>query len=129
MIRALVLTHGNLGAELVRVVELILGPVPGMEAMSNANRSAPELQKAVAAWLEVGESDEGEIIMIDDYGGSCASAALIACGEAPRREVVSGVNLAMLLGFVTWRERGDHEEVVQRIVQKGREAITVVGGR
>jgi mannose/fructose-specific phosphotransferase system component IIA len=39
MIRALVLTHGGIGAELVRVTEMILGPVPGLAAMSNHGTS------------------------------------------------------------------------------------------
>jgi mannose/fructose-specific phosphotransferase system component IIA len=129
MIRALVMTHGKLGEELVRVVEMILGPVAGLTAMSNAAHSAPELQRAVEAWLAAGDPEDGGIILIDDYGGSCANAAILACDEADGRTIISGVNLAMLLGYVTWRERGDHAELVSRIVQKGREAITVVGGR
>ena len=129
MIRALVMTHGQFGAELVRVVELILGPIEGLSAMSNAGRSAQDLQRAVEAWLAEADGDEGEIVLIDDYGGSCANAAILACGDSPRRSIVSGVNLAMLLGYVTWRDRGDHGELVSRIVQKWREAITLVGGR
>jgi hypothetical protein len=39
MIRALVITHGNIGAELVRVTGLILGPVEGLAALSNSGKS------------------------------------------------------------------------------------------
>ena len=35
----------------------------------------------------------------------------------------------MLLGFLTWRENDEFDELVSRLVRKGREAITVVGGR
>jgi hypothetical protein len=35
----------------------------------------------------------------------------------------------MLLGFLTWRENDEFAELVGRLVRKGREAITVVGGR
>ncbi len=130
MIRALVMTHGDIGLELVRVVKMIIGPVDGLTAMSNAGLSGPDLQAQVAGWLDDGDGDGGgELIFIDDYGGSCASAALIACGGDGCRAVISGVNLAMLLGYVTWRENTDNRELAAKLVQKGREAITLVGGR
>jgi mannose/fructose-specific phosphotransferase system component IIA len=67
--------------------------------------------------------------MLDDYGGSCATCAQLASGGDPHVAVISGVNLAMLLGFVTWRETTDFGELPNRLVRKGREAILLVGGR
>jgi mannose/fructose-specific phosphotransferase system component IIA len=129
MIRALVITHGNIGGELVRVVEMILGSVAGLTALSNAGKSGTDMQADVAAWLAEGDGQNGEIILIDDYGGSCANAAILACGENTERTIVSGVNLAMLLGYVTWRDCDDHSELVAKVIHKGREAIALVGGR
>lgn len=124
MIRALVLTHGAIGAELVKVVEMIMGPVDGLAADSNHGKSAAELGAGVTAWLEAGEGPA--IILVDDYAGSCATGAQLACASFPDTAVVCGVNLAMLLGFVTWRESSDYDELVHKIIQKGREAITRV---
>lgn len=131
MIRALVITHGNIGAELVRVTGLILGPVEGLSALSNSGRSLADLRAGIAAWLAEGQASgaTGALIMVDDYGGSCATASQLACGQEKGRAILSGVNLAMLLGFLTWRENDEFEELVSRLVRKGREAITVVGGR
>jgi mannose PTS system EIIA component len=131
MIRALVITHGNIGAELVRVAGLILGPVEGLSAASNSGRSLEDIRADITAWLAAGDegSPRGAVIMVDDYGGSCATAAQLACGHEPGRAIISGVNLAMLLGFLTWRESDDFAELVGRLVRKGREAITLVGGR
>ena len=130
-IRGLVITHGDLGLELVRVTEMILGPVAGLSAMTNRGRSAEEITASIKEWLA--EESDGpsptRIILLDDYGGSCATSAQLACGQDPDCAIISGVNLAMLLGFVTWRETGDFEHVVGKIVQKGREAIIRVGGR
>ena len=128
MIRALVMTHGDIAAELVRVVEMILGPVAGLTALSNAGKSGDDLKDEVETWLAESDGESGEIILIDDYGGSCANAAVLACGENSKRAIISGVNLAMLLGYVTWRDRDDHEELASKLVHKGREAITLVGG-
>ncbi len=137
MIRALVITHGGIGQELVRVTEMILGPVPGLAAMSNSGKSAVDITALVKEWqAEAADGDGGDsstrdrkLILLDDYGGSCATSAQLACGQDPDSAIISGVNLAMLLGFVTWRDSGDFEELVAKIVQKGREAIILVGGR
>ena len=137
MIRGLVITHGDIGRELVRVTEMILGPVEGLVAMSNSGKAATDITAEIAAWLAEGESGGDtvdkqscqQLILLDDYGGSCATSAQLACGQKSGTAIVSGVNLAMLLGFVTWREVGDFEHVVAKIVQKGREAIIRVGGR
>ena len=130
MIRGLVITHGDIGRELVRVTEMILGPVDGLTAMSNHGKSAPDITADVAAWLaEGGGPSARHLIFIDDYGGSCATCAQLACGQDAGASIVSGVNLAMLLGFVTWRESGDFDELVSKVVRKGREAIILVGRR
>jgi mannose/fructose-specific phosphotransferase system component IIA len=135
--RALVITHGAIGVELKNVVEMILGPTEGLEAMTNSGKSGEEITRDVTAWLE--EPSRGDengihpglqsIILIDDYGGSCATAAQLAAKDIPNVAIISGVNLAMLLGFVTWRDSSDFDELVRKIVQKGREAITMLGSR
>ncbi len=137
MIKALVITHGNIGRELVLVTEMILGPVPGLTAMSNSGKAAVDITAQIKAWLaEAPAGDDADpaetdrkLILLDDYGGSCATSAQLACGRDPDTAIISGVNLAMLLGFVTWRDSGDFEELVAKVVQKGREAIILVGGR
>lgn len=137
MIRGLVITHGDIGRELVRVTELILGPVEGLAAMSNSGKAADDITAEITAWLAEGENDgqkagsgpNQQLILLDDYGGSCATCAQLACGPNSSTAIVSGVNLAMLLGFVTWRESGDFEHVVAKVVQKGREAILRLGVR
>jgi mannose/fructose-specific phosphotransferase system component IIA len=125
MVRALVLTHGSIGTELVKVVEMILGPVEGLRAGTNHGKSAADLGREITAWLD--EAETPAIIMVDDYAGSCATSAQIAGADHRDTAVICGVNLAMLLGFVTWRESSDYDELVRKIIQKGREAITQVG--
>jgi mannose/fructose-specific phosphotransferase system component IIA len=147
--RALVITHGGIGLELVNVVQQIMGPVPGLTAMSNRGKSAQEITALIKDWLggatdaNPGEAvpDEaipGEVVfgepgkalvLIDDYGGSCATASQLACGPDPDVAIISGVNLAMLLGYVTWRETTEFKVLVRKLVEKGREAITIVGAR
>lgn len=132
MIRALVMTHGQIGRELVAVVEMILGPIEGLDALSNHGLSGEDLQQKVAEWLAAVPTDasgkaEPALVFIDDFGGSCGTAAQLCCGQRRDVAILSGVNLAMLLGFVTWREDSDLDELVRQIVHKGREAIARLG--
>ena len=129
MIRALVITHGRIGEELVRVAKLILGPEEGLDAMSTSGRSAEDITAAVREWLGSAVTDAPALILVDDYGGSCATSAQLATGGRADTVVVSGVNLAMVLGFLTWRESEELEELARRLVAKGREAIVRMGGR
>jgi mannose/fructose-specific phosphotransferase system component IIA len=125
--QALVLTHGGIGGELVNVVELILGPTTGLRADSNQGRSAKQVAAVVGDWLAGLADGEGGLIFVDDYGGSCAAAARLGGAEAAGVPVVSGLNLAMLLAYVTWRDELEGAELLQRIIDQGRKAITVVG--
>ncbi len=135
--RGLVATHGGIGAELVRVVEMIMGPGSGLTALSNQGKSAQDLTGEMGDWLRTDPArcqadEEGSIepvvLFLDDYAGSCANSAQLASGGADLVAIVSGVNLAMLLGFVTWRDDLDFEDLVVRLVGRGRDAITRLGG-
>lgn len=129
MVKALVMTHGGIAAELVRVTEMILGPVEGLDAMTNAGKSAETITAEVRDWLATAGDDDSCVILLDDYGGSCATCSQLASGGDPSVAIISGVNLAMLLGFVTWRDNTEFSELPNRLVRKGREAIVLVGGR
>ncbi len=128
MIDALVITHGDVGRELVRVVEMILGPVEGFTALTNSGKSVQDLTIEIRQHL-TSPPDRGSgisLLFIDDFGGSCANAAQIAVAEGEPALIITGVNLAMLLDFVTWRDTMEAGELSRRLVEKGREAISVL---
>ncbi len=125
--KAMIITHGNIGSELVAVVEMIMGPTAGLSAMTNHGKSTNDLVAEINSWLEKNPT-EFSLIMVDDHGGSCAVAAQLACADRKDLAILSGVNLAMLLGFVTWRENMEKDDLVGKLISKGREAITLMGG-
>ena len=78
MVSALVMTHGGIAAELVRVTEMILGPVEGLAAMSNADHSAESITHEVKEWLANGsDPDAGRVILLDDMGLGGAQAGYL----------------------------------------------------
>jgi mannose/fructose-specific phosphotransferase system component IIA len=125
MIRALVLTHGRLGEELRRVAELLLGPIEKLDVASNVGLAADRVVENVGRWLA--EAPEEAVILVDERSGSCATAARIAAAGRKDVRIVCGVNLAMLLGYVTWRESQEPASLARRLVNAGREAIVELG--
>ncbi len=117
-VRALIVTHGELGGELIRTIEAILGPQEGVACLSNAGASLDGLSERIRAELAAGQP---LVVFVDLMGGSCGHACRGLPGPATR--VVSGVNLPMLLDFFINRERVAFEPLVERITAKGREGI------
>lgn len=129
MVSGLVVTHGGLGEELVRVVSLVLGPGEDLGALSNRGRSARDMTGAIRDWIAARPDGGagGVILFIDDFGGSCANAAQLAVQGGPPTAILTGVNLAMVLDFVTWRDSLGVAELARRLVEKGRQAISQLG--
>lgn len=125
MIHGIVLTHGAVGEALIEVAVSILGPEQGLGSASNAGVSVRDLAARVVEEVRVAEAAgaDGVLVFIDDVAGSCATAVRLAAADAPDLKVVSGVNLAMLLDFTTWRESLEIDELCRRLVEKGRAAI------
>jgi PTS system mannose-specific IIA component len=115
-------THGYLGKELVRVVESILGPQEGVHVLTNAEASAESLQARVESVL--GDLPPGPVVVfVDLLGGSCGHVCLNVQRARPDVVVVSGVNLPMLLEFAYKRARLGADELLQEVLRKGQEGI------
>ncbi len=123
--RALLVTHGNLGAELLSTAELIVGPQKGACVLSNRELSSESLSDAIQTELATYGGDE-TVIFVDVAGGSCLCACRTAEEETGIVRVVSGVNLPMVLEFFHYRDRLPFGELVERVAAKGRTGIQVL---
>lgn len=118
----LVVAHGGMASGLVDAVRRIAGTAAdALAPVSNEGRSPDELQQAI----EAAAAGRAAVVFVDLQAGSCCTAALASCRASGGRAVVTGVNLPMLLDFVF--NRGlPYEELVARLVERGREAIRPV---
>ena len=98
MVGIVVVTHADLAAELVRAAELILGPLPAVEAVSIGREISIDVArgKIKAAILRVDCDGDGTIILTDLFGGTPTniSAEFLQDGVV---EILTGVNLPMLI--------------------------------
>ncbi len=99
----LLITHNNIGAELLSTAKTMLGYCPlQAETMEIAQDCDPEEQRRRArAIIERLDQGEGVLIMTDMYGGTPSN---IACGvtNSDRVAVVAGVNLPMLVRVLNY---------------------------
>ena len=112
----LVVTHQDIGRELVKAAESIAGPQENLEVLSNRDASFDALCQQIQSVIP---PDRNAIIMVDYFGGSAHLAARAICKSTDRQVFVSGVNLPMLLSFVTKRNQLTFPELIEVIKADG----------
>ena len=121
MIGIVVVTHGALAGELVNATRTIVGDIPAIAAVSigwtdDMNSAREAIERAVA---EVGGGDV--LILTDMFGGPHQRQPAL---PVSRVEIVTGVNLPMLIKLTSLRE-GELVEVARVIREQGKSAIYV----
>ncbi len=97
MIGVLITTHGNLGNELIHAAEMIKGPLKDvMHVCVEQNKSVEEAKKEISSAIKKLDKGKGVLILTDLFGGTPSNISLSFMKEG-KVEVVTGVNLPMLL--------------------------------
>jgi PTS system mannose-specific IIA component len=123
MIGVLIIAHGTLGEALVQAVTHVLGTKPpqfGVFAVSASDDPLLLLPKARAA-LATYDTGDGALVFSDLYGATPCNLA-IKLAQPGRIEVVSGVNLPMLVRAFTYRTKG-METLVRKAISGGCEGV------
>ena len=128
MIGLLVVTHGRLALELVDAARhIVRDPGPIKALVLDWDLDAEESRREIGAELKEFDKGDGVIIVTDMLGGTPANVAMTFL-EPGRLEVVTGVNLPMVIKFANLRgQKGGVEEVARLLAEKGRWHITVAG--
>ncbi|MBU1700533.1 MAG: hypothetical protein KJ970_02800 [Candidatus Eisenbacteria bacterium] len=121
-IAGLLVTHGALGTELIRVVESILGPQEDIAVVSNTGTSMESLTRKIRTQIESIQAED-LFIFVDLLGGSCSQVCQLVRQEHPSTVIFSGVNLPMLLEFAYKRRLLEPVELAAEVARKGREGI------
>ena len=125
MLGLLVVTHGRLAEVLVQAATTIVGEVEALEAVSIGwDDDVSDASKRVEDAVRRLGADDGVLILTDMFGGTPTNIALSLL-ENGRVEVVTGVNLPMIIKFTDLRERTVLSDVAISIADEGRRAIDV----
>ena len=126
MIGALIVTHGKLAYELLNAAQKIESNVGVIEAVPlEWTDTVDEAREKIRQALERIGTEEGTIIFTDMFGGTPSNISLSFL-EKNRVEIVTGVNLPMVVKFATMqREATDVSTLAHVISEKGSKAIRV----
>ncbi|MDA2933532.1 PTS sugar transporter subunit IIA [Acidobacteria bacterium AH-259-D05] len=122
---ALVVTHGQLGQELVAAAETIVGESLPIAALSIGwNNDVEESKKEIEKAVQKVDQGKGVIILTDMLGGtpSNLSLPLLKKGEL---EIVTGVNLPMIIKLANQAANDSLQELVARVKQQGQKHISI----
>ena len=126
MIGALIVTHGSLAHELVKAAQQIEGNIAEIEAVPlEWNETVDNAREKIREALERRGPDRGVIIFTDMFGGTPSNISLSFL-ERGRVEIITGVNLPMVVKFATLQRTSDDVAALAHIIcEKGSKAIRV----
>jgi PTS system mannose-specific IIA component len=125
VIGVVVVTHGQLATELLNAAEMIVGDLPQFAAVAigwhdEVNDAREDIEQAI----ERVRGNEGVLLLTDMFGGTPSNLGLTFL-EADRLEVITGVNLPMLIKLASLQGSQDLLAVAREMREHGRTAIRV----
>ena len=125
MVGAVVLTHSFIARELIATAEYLLGKMEGLVSVSlDGMQNAMEAREIISEAIQSVDAGEGILILTDLVGGSPSNLAFSFLNQE-KIEVITGVNLPMVLTFWNYRKERGLAELAEYIKLSGRRNILV----
>ncbi len=126
MIGILLVTHGNIGKELLEALSQIVGPQPQAKAIGIAPDDDMETcRNAILTAIKDVNSGTGVVLLTDMFGGTPSNLALSVMPKT-NAVVLAGVNLPMMIKLVSLRENTPLLDAVREAELAGRKYIQLV---
>jgi len=127
MIGLVLVAHAGIARELLNAAEIIMGKIERSEAVCiNPDDPVDGIRESIAGAIRKVDAD-GVIIMTDMFGGTPSNMSLSFLQDN-RVEVLTGVNLPMMIKFAADRAKFGVAELAEKLKLCGRESIIVAGG-
>lgn len=125
MIGVVVVTHGQLATELVNAAETIVGDLPNFAAVSIGwHEDVQDAREAIAAAIGRVKQPGGVLIATDMFGGTPSNLGITFL-EQDQVEIITGVNLPMLIKAASLKDAASLTEVARTLREHGKNAIWV----
>jgi PTS system mannose-specific IIA component len=123
MIGGIIVSHGKLGEELLNALTIILGEAPNIEAISIGwYDDVEDSKKKINQSLKRVDQKIGVVIFTDMFGGTPSNLSF-SFQKDDRVEIITGVNLPMLIKFVSLQRSNNLKEVARKVVEQGKKNI------
>ncbi len=125
MIGLVLVTHGHLADELISAMEHVVGPQDKVEAVCiGADDDIEQRRSDIISAVKTVNTKDGVVLVTDMFGGTPSNLAISIMGKS-KLEVISGVNLPMLVKFASCRDKENLEECVIKIQESGKKYINI----
>ena len=126
-VAGVIVSHGQLASELLAAAEMIIGPISHIAAVSigwhdDVDAARDEVQRAITRVSQGG----GLLLLTDMLGGTPTNIASMFLEEG-QIEVVTGVNLPMVIKLATSTADEPLGEIARKICDQGRQGIYLAG--
>jgi len=122
MVGLVIVCHGNLGAELIKVAEVIVGGLDKVQAVSIGSVvDVDTARDEIASAIKRLDTSDGVLVLTDMFGGTPSNLSLSFLDE--NVEVLTGVNLPMIVKFANHRKDKGLKDVVQIVKEGGLKSI------
>jgi len=127
MVGLLVVTHCNLGRELLSAAEFIVGSIDGADTISiTETTDCDTIRKTIEEKVLALNRGQGVLILTDMFGGTPSNLSLSFLKEKSV-EVLTGVNLPMLIAVVQNRVNSNLDELAEKAQEAGKTGISLAG--
>ena len=129
MIGIVIVTHSQLGDALIDAAEFILGNRPDtMVSVSiDLKENVDKLRKKIAEAIKQVDNKKGVLILTDMFGGTPSNLSYSFLEEG-RVEVISGVNLPILIKAVDIQADMELSDLAQHLEAFGKKSISLASG-
>lgn len=123
MIGGIIISHGKLAQELLNALTIILGEAVNIEAISIGwYDDVEESKKKINKCLKGVDQKNGVLIFTDMFGGTPSNLSFSFLKDN-QIEIITGVNLPMLIKFVSLQRSNNLKEVAKKVVEQGKKNI------
>ena len=123
MIGGIIVSHCKLAEELLNALNIILGEVVNIEAISIGwYDDVEESKKKINHSLQKVNKKNGVVIFTDMFGGTPSNLSFSFLMDN-QIEIITGVNLPMLIKFASLQRSNNLKEVAKKVVEQGKKNI------
>lgn len=127
MTRGIIIAHGGIGNAFVEAVESIVGNCKELYTISVTNMSVVEIRDRLLSLINAPDAEkDGVVLMACLKGGSSWNVSASLAMEKEYVRVISGVNLSVVLAFMTKRDSMNLDELMEVMQQRGQRDIVTM---
>jgi len=122
MVGVVIASHGRLAEELLSAAQAVVGPLVHVKPVTISTREVCRPAEQLAQAIDELDQGDGVLVLCDLFGGSPSQAACQLLHDK-RVEVVSGVNLPMVIKLASAREGATLQELARLLTVYGQKNV------